>query len=221
MLLMLLMAWLILVSFNRTVGGFNDYLLGLHMQFWTKQEADPTRQDLKKMDGLYQTAIDDLAQDPALLQLGGHLSEWQAYSFGEETQEREKHFAEALVRYRTSIKERPTWPYTWLDLSKAKVRASELDDEFQEALVNTIRLGPNERELQIEVVKLGFLTWEWLDAAAQEKVWKVAEVVLKRDPRALYRAVASYGRLDLLCSATTGDEWFDNECIEYLSKLKP
>jgi len=217
-LLVLLMAGLMFISFNRTVGGFNDFLLGVHMQFWAKQAGEPTHKDLVKMDGLYQAAIDGLARDPGLLQLGGHLSERHAYSADAGTEKRKAHFAEALVRYRASIKERPTWPYTWFELSRAKVRASELDGEFQTALTNTIRFGPNERKLQIEVVKLGLLTWEWLDDSTQDAVWKVAEVIIKRDPRALYRAVDSYGRLDLLCSVETGDDWLDAECIKYLSK---
>ena len=124
-----------------------------------------------------------------------------------------------MTRYRASLKERPTWPYTWFELSRAKVRASELDSEFQRALTNTIRYEPNERTLQIEVVKLGLLTWEWLDERIQDKVWEVAEVVIKRDPKTLYKAVDSYGRLDLLCSVETGDEWLDAECAKFQGKI--
>jgi len=220
-LLMLLMGCLIFISFNRTVGGFNDFLLGVHMQFWTKQAGEPTHKDLVKMDTLYQSAIEHLTRDPGLLQVGGHLSEWHAYNASAGTEERKAHFAEALVRYRASIKERPTWPYTWFELSRAKVRASELDSEFQIALKNAIRFGPNERKLQIEVVKLGLLAWEWLDDSTQDAVWEVAEVIIKRDPKALYRAVDSYGRLDLLCSVETGDDWLDAECAKYLSAGSP
>ena len=99
------------------------------------------------------------------------------------------------------------------------MRASELDSEFQRALTNTIRYGPNERTLQIEVVKLGLLTWEWLDERIQDKVWEVAEVVINRDPKALYKAVDSYGCLDLLCSVETGDEWLDSECAKFQGKI--
>ncbi|MBQ0789203.1 MAG: hypothetical protein KBT50_01190 [Cycloclasticus sp.] len=209
--LLLVLLVLILVSFNRTVGGFNDFLLSSHMHYWNQQKVDPASGDLLKMEQFYQTAASYVPNDPSLLQLGGHLSEWKAYAAADD-EERRQLFTESLIRYRASIHERPTWPYTWFDLAKAKIRASEIDAEFQTALINTVRLGPNERKLQIGVVQLGMLTWESLDEQTQDKVLGVVNIVLNRNPKTLYRAVESYGRLDLLCSVVTGNDWLENEC---------
>ena len=55
-----------------------NLVLGMHIQFWAKQADEPADKDLAQMDRLYQTAIEYLEQYPGLLQVGGHLSEWQA-----------------------------------------------------------------------------------------------------------------------------------------------
>ena len=213
-LLLFVMLTLIFISFNRVVGGFNEYLLSKHLTYWNEQEDDPTVADVVKMERFYQTAIDNMPHDPALLQLGGHLSEWQAYIA--EDDHKEQYFSEALVRYRLSIKERPTWPYTWFDLAKAKIRASEVDDEFKSALRTTMRLGPNERKLQIGILQLGLLTWIELDEQTQGIVMGVVNVVMQREPKKLYLAVEKYNRVELLCSLVSGDVWLDLECSKFV-----
>lgn len=213
-LLLFFMLALIFISFNRVVGGFNEYLLSKHLTYWNEQEDAPTVVDVVKMEHFYQTAIDNMPHAPALLQLGGHLSEWQAYIA--EGDNKQQYFSEALVRYRQSIKERPTWPYTWFDLTKAKIRASEVDDEFQAALRTTMHLGPNERNLQIGISQLGLLTWTELDEQTQGIVMGVLNVVMQRDPKKLYLAAEKYNRVELLCSLVSGDDWLDSECSKII-----
>jgi len=211
-LLLLLVAGLIVTSFNRMVGGFNEYWLGKHISYWNEQEGTPTPDDVIKMDRLYQTAMNHTPHAPEVLQLGGHLSEWQAYIAEDDTEIKKQYFSEALSRYRASIKERTTWPYAWFDLAKAKVRASEVDEEFQTALITSIRLGPNERTLQIGVVQLGLLTWSRLDEKTKSTVLDVVNVILKRSPKNLYQAAASYDKVELLCSLVRGNTWLDAKC---------
>jgi len=211
-LLLLLVGGLIVASFNHMVGGFNEYWLGKHISYWNEQEGTPTPDDVIKMDRLYQSAINHTPHAPEVLQLGGHLSEWQAYIAEDDTDIKKQHFSEALSRYRASIEERTTWPYAWFDLAKAKVRASEVDEEFQTALLTSIRLGPNERTLQTSVVQLGLLTWHSLDEQAQNIILETLTSVYQREPRKIYQAAKDYQRTELFCSLVDGDAWVDAKC---------
>jgi len=213
-LLLLLVTGLIVASFNRMVGSFNEYWLGKHIGYWSEQEDSPSSDDLIKMDRLYQTAISYTPHAPEVLQLGGHLSEWQAYIAEDDTEIKQQYFSEALSRYRASIKERPTWPYAWFDLTKAKIRAAEIDDEFQTALITSIRLGPNERILQTGVVQLGLLTWHVLNEQTQSIVLKTLTSAYQREPRKIYQAAKDYQRGKLFCSLVGGDSWVDAECLK-------
>ena len=213
-LLVLLLLGLIIMSFSHMMGGFHSFLLAEHMDYWSGQKKDPSGEDLLKMDTLYNQASNHLLYDPELLQFGGHLSEWQAYTSDGEV--KRKFFSEALVRYRESIDENPMWPYVRFDLAKAKIRASEIDAEFQNALRETMRLGPNERSLQVGVVQLGLLTWHLLDDSTREIVLMAVNKVLKRNPKDLYRASKDYKRVELLCSLVHDNDWINKACLTEL-----
>jgi len=182
------------------VGGFNEYFVGKHLAFWSDEEDNPTTQELQKVETFYKTAVEYTPNNPGLHQVGGRLSEWQAYVAPDESEEQKKYRQESLERFRRSTQLRPTWPYAWFDLAKAKIRALEPDEEFQTALHKAITLGQNEPDIQQGTMQLGLLAWRILNQEIKASVLDTIKTLHQQNPKKLYQGAKDYDRQDLLCS---------------------
>jgi len=105
----------------------------------------------------------------------------------------------ALEHFRKAVILRPVWPYGWANLASIKYRLGQIDDEFFEALHNTVKFGPWEPGLQRLVVEL------WLNELAafpQEEHRFVLEVVsraLEKQPDRILELIRKKGYLALIC----------------------
>lgn len=78
----------------------------------------------------------------------------------------------ALDVHRRLILLRPAWPYYQADFAVAKARAGELDNEFEQALKDAMRLGPWEKGVLDKVARLGWLYRPQFDSVLQDKIDK-------------------------------------------------
>lgn len=79
---------------------------------------------------------------------------------------------ESLDIYRKLIALRPAWPYYRADFAVAKARAGELDNEFEQALKDAMRLGPWEKEVLDKISRLGWLYRSRLDSSLHSEIDK-------------------------------------------------
>lgn len=105
----------------------------------------------------------------------------------------------ALDIHRKLIRLRPAWPYYRADFAVAKARAGELDDEFEQALKDAMRLGPWEKEVLDKVARLGWLYRSRLGSALQNKIDKNLARYVSAYPRDVIRWGHQEGHLPQLC----------------------
>jgi len=75
---------------------------------------------------------------------------------------------EAANYYRESIRLRPTWPYAWIALALVKYRLFEIDDEFFQAVHQSMHYGPWEPDILRVVAEFGMVLWKILEYNERE-----------------------------------------------------
>ena len=105
----------------------------------------------------------------------------------------------SLDVYRELIEIRPAWPYYRADFAVAKARAGEFDSEFEQALVDAIRLGPWEKEVLEKVARLGWLYRTTVSSALQIEIDKNFARYVSAYPWDAIRWGQQKGHLQQLC----------------------
>jgi hypothetical protein len=80
-----------------------------------------------------------------------------------------------LSDYRTALRLRPTWPYTYADFAKTKAMFGDYDAEFLDALNKANRLGAHESDIIRLTIELGLILWDKLPAASKALVANAVE----------------------------------------------
>jgi len=76
--------------------------------------------------------------NPELLTLMANVQEWKTY-LDKDDEEHNHYLNLALKNYRKAAELRPAWPYSWSQISLAKYRMGEIDQELQQAIVNATK----------------------------------------------------------------------------------
>jgi len=113
---------------------------------------------------------------------------------------------QAVDLYRSAARDRPSWPYTWLALARAKARLGALDADFTSAIGSASRRGPWDARLQALLLELLIPLWDLLGPEAKE----VAAVALRRgvlvQPGEVLGIAVRAGRADLVAPLVQGDD---------------
>ncbi|RCU49474.1 hypothetical protein DU002_11165 [Corallincola holothuriorum] len=99
--------------------------------------------------------------------LQAKLMEWKAFY---ELDHADSHLKNAISSLQTSLTFRPNWPNTWLDLAFLEHKLSRYDDRFQQAVNRAESLGAYKQDVTLELIRLGFETWEHRSAFMKEKL---------------------------------------------------
>lgn len=101
----------------------------------------------------------------------GLIYEWRIYVLNDEGLRLETENADTIERigsealeqaiaaYRQSVELRPSWPYGWMHLAQQKALLGQQDEELSFALMNALRLGTNEPDIQEMAIEVIILAW--------------------------------------------------------------
>jgi hypothetical protein len=213
--------WLILVllaagwfAAQRGIADVAGYLLLESLEARTSQRGsepyEPGR--LREAGRLFRAAFVLTPHDPELLQHGGRLYEWRSMT-AEGGAAATADLAQAIDHYRASLRIRPAWPYTWLDLATAKARGQQFDHEFQTAFAAALRFGPWETQVQHGAVQLALSSWGGLSAPNREQLRRLLERMAgTAGMDVLLRDAGAAQRLPVLCVIAEGIEAIDRYC---------
>ncbi|GGC06628.1 hypothetical protein GCM10011352_36060 [Marinobacterium zhoushanense] len=134
----------------------------------------------------------------------GRVYEWRyiAQPFGAETAEASRQ--RALEGYRASVKARPLWPHTWMQLAFIKLRLLQFDDEFDRALAQASELGPWRMNVQAQLAEIGMIAWPQLSSEQKAATWESLERTLRYSlsrARPLQDLAKRAGLYNELCAA--------------------
>ena len=98
-----------------------------------------SNEQLERVQKSIERAMGFQQENPELNASASRMMTWQAYlsRYGDhEVRDRQ------LELLRKGIQQRPAWPSGWIDLAIAKSWYGELDQEYEQALINSMLLGP-------------------------------------------------------------------------------
>ncbi len=119
---------------------------------------------------------------------------------------------EILTYYRTALKQRPTWAYTYANFAVAKARFNQIDAEMQHALQTANRLGAREVGVLHITLELGLFLWPKLDhdtrltvASAIERslTWQLNEQLNEKERVFALSLVGVYKLAKQICPLLT------------------
>lgn len=105
----------------------------------------------------------------------------------------------AIAPFAEAVALRPSSPYAWSNLAWAKYYVGQVDKMFFAALSNAARLGPWEKEVQLQVVDLGLALWNEMPAAARGEVLATARNAQRRFAAEVVAIAQRRGRLAEVC----------------------
>jgi len=163
-------------------------------------------------------ALKRFPANPEYLDLAGKLQSLQALQYGVPGKAQREALESSAEYYRKALKARPLWPYSWTGLLNAKEALGQIDPEFHLALAQSIKTGPREPYVQLQVIKSGLRHWGRLEKTEREMIRETIKDALASQPREVFEVVSSYQRPDLICDEDVDYRQIRNWCeIEYAS----
>jgi hypothetical protein len=106
--------------------------------------------------------------------------------------------------FKLALAQRPTSPFAWANLARAKLFLGEADDEMFNALARTLDMGPWEMQPLLTALLVGLATWGKADAAQREMILSIRDRAVMRDADKVAEVAKGFNRLDLICDRKTG-----------------
>lgn len=151
---------------------------------------------------------------PDQLDLAGQLLHWQALHFVSVGQERSLMLSEAADYFRQAIRLRPSWPYFWANLAAAKADWGIFDQEFRQALRQAVKTGPWEGDIQMRMIRLGFVEQRNLDRRSRALIDETLRRALQIQSGRVLQLAREFGQMTYVC-AWVNDPRLERQCAPY------
>jgi hypothetical protein len=158
------------------------------------------------------TALARFPGNPDYRDFSGGLKELRARQPGVLGAERAALLESAADDYRASLRVRPLWPYSWVNLLSAKDKLGQVDSEFNRALNRAVETGPWEPRVQLQVLRSGLRQWDALTSGQRALVRDQLASALQVQPRGAFEIARFYARADLLCPMESGQPQIERWC---------
>jgi hypothetical protein len=217
-IILMVLCFALFIAGKRGVASVSEFLVQEHLDAWAVSGKLPDDQNWNDVEGYFSFAAKLDSGNPGLLQLGGKLYEWRylmaSNEVAETVQPQAAHtFSEkSLDYYRNSLQLRPTWPYAWLDITSAKLRFNQLDEEFQQAFSQTLRFGYWDTDIQKGLLPLGFQSLTLLEKDTRKAFWEWMKAVAEKRPKEVIAAAETHGKLVIVCVGIQGNEKIGRLC---------
>jgi len=199
---------------KRGISSAAEYFLTEYIDDWAVTGFSYTLEEWHNAKEFYDYALHYNPLSPDVLYKGAILYEWRASLLSNTLAQSRDFKQQSLALYRRSIRKRPTWPYVWSDFILAKVRANEIDAEFQDAFRITQELGSWEPFVQMGLIKAGLHEWTKLSLANKVILKQVIENALSVQFKIVTNFMRENNYLALMCYEMKGSTRLDVHCIE-------
>ncbi len=154
--------------------------------------------------------------NPELLTLMANVQEWKIY-LDKDDEENNHYLSMALGNYRKAANFRPAWPYSWSQISLAKYRMGEIDEELQQAIENATEKGPWEPGVQQIIAEVGLSVWGDLDLAMKEIIVRNIHRGITMQPTVMLDILKKHGQLKMVCYQKKKDPVITKYCKKKLT----
>ncbi|GAA4648320.1 hypothetical protein GCM10023116_05870 [Kistimonas scapharcae] len=182
-------------------GAYNNQTEA-YLDFWREKQAkQPDEFSLRSKD--YEVALNGarraielLPDAPEQWVLKARVLDWgQQYGLMDTTDGK----TPLLGAWRDAIALRPAWPYAWSDYAMAMAQQSQINQDFEKALLEADRLGPWEERVLENSATLGLHYPNWLSENTQETLNHSLQRLAERYPHKALAISRRYGQEGRLC----------------------
>jgi len=153
----------------------------------------------------------------AYLDTLGRVHEWRHFPLAIGIAEARPSREAARDAYRQAVASRPLWPSSWSRLAMAKMKLREFDDEFDQALRNSLTLGPWRVAINYQAARLGLTAWHELGAEQRVLVLDAIGRLAEQAPQMAKLSVVysrKVGLADTVCAAMTAEFAADTKACQ-------
>jgi tetratricopeptide (TPR) repeat protein len=200
------------------IAGLNNFQANAYLELWNQQlfknsAYQSTDSDYETALRASQRSIELTPYNADYQTLAANIQMWQLLNNKTlSPAQRDTLKKEILTYYRSALKQRPSWPYTYADFAVVKARFGEIDAEMQQALQTANKLGAREIEILHITLELGLPLWNQLNtetrltvAGAVERslTWQLGDRLNKRELVFALSLVGAYERQADICPLLT------------------
>lgn len=168
------------------------YETGKEMGAWTASGTRPGEQTVSWIRADLERAAARDPRDPSVQEMLGRL---------ELIGSREEQATdEAIDRFTSALRQRPTSPYSWASLVEALYRKGDNGPAFGIALQRAAETGPWEPEAQRTVADFGLAVWDEVDPKTRAAIDRMVANGMRRNASEILQVSLRRGRLGVACA---------------------
>lgn len=163
------------------LAGWYQFQANSHLEAWqnlrnTTPNYVVSPQQYEEINQKYQKSIIFTPYNADFLTARAEMQLWYLANTPNIPLEKQKQIKEEiLTSYRTALKLRPTWPYSYAAFAVIKARFGDIDAEMVEALHKANKLGANEAQIIHITIELGLALWNQLDSDTHKIIANAVE----------------------------------------------
>ena len=199
-------------AFRIGISGIYDAMAETEIDQWSKA-IEKIEDNRNRVESYLSISHKFNSGNPSTSMNLGRFYEFRAL---DKLQNRKENLQSALHHYTQASKLRPVGSVSWAIIAEVKSQLGELDPEFEEALVQSVRLGPWEPLAQILVVRTGLRNWAQLSGQMRELVRDTAiRGMLSRAPgrrNTMAAILEKQNFLPMVCPYLPNSDQFSRFC---------
>ena len=137
---------------------------------WRQAKIAPSLDEWRVQQQHMQAALQVMPHNAAFITTLGLLDEFRAFRLEKRPREAFSHALRAIALYKQAAALNPAWMYGWLNLARLKWRLGRIDDEFFDAYMHVVRLGPWEKDSMTLLLAMALTTHELFPRRRQEQM---------------------------------------------------
>lgn len=204
LLLLPLLCLLIMQALLSGIAYVDQYRLNATLNRWYEDQTPRTEDEWLAMENLALASLRKNESNADIINATGRLYDYRGTNMVSDSEKQRAYLHKAIGYYRQVIRLRPAWPYGWMNIAISKGRLSEIDEEFKQALLQLLRLGPWEENTLPVIFQLSLPTWPYLDKDTRQPLLDYF-IVAQESSRSLEvsRIILRTGHLKLYCALVT------------------
>lgn len=197
-----------------SIAGLNNFQANAYLELWNQQlfknsAYQSTDSDYETALRASQRSIELTPYNADYQTLAANLQMWQLMNNKTlSPAQRDTLKKEIFTYYRSALKQRPSWPYTYADFAVIKARFGEIDAEMQQALQTANKLGAREIDILHITLELGLPLWNQMNketrltiagAVDRSLTWQLSDHLNSRERIFALSLVGAYERQADIC----------------------
>jgi len=185
---------------------------------WQKQGVE--QPEWNRVHDASVDALEFAPNSPDLMMTMGHVYFWRPIASdvtgSDRRLEKQRSFQQALDYFLKAVKQRPTSPSIWGEVTRFKHYLQQYDTEFFTAFENLAVYGLGSPFAQDIIAEVGLATWYKLPNNLQPHLIATIERRMQKEPDETLQHIKMYRREWVICADSTGQQ---AELVEFCQQL--